>query len=81
MITELKPRFDGRKSFYGKANVIWEGEKKILRSYSTNVCEIENGKVKIYGFYSSTTLRHIKDFLYQNGFEVGSKKQLEKLYC
>ena len=74
----LNCRYDGRKSFYGKAKVDYEGEKQVLYSYGTRVCEIENGKVVILGFYSSTTLRHIKEFLKQNGFSAESKKDLEK---
>lgn len=77
----LEPVIDSRKSFYKKAVVITEGARKVLRSYNTNVAEINGREVTIHGFYSSTTLRHIKDFLYQNGFEIGTKAQLEKMYC
>ena len=79
-ITELRPRYDARKSFYGKALVIDDGEKTTLRSYSTNVAEIRDGKVKVFGTYSMTTLRHIKDFLQQNGFTAETKKQIEEDY-
>ncbi|YP_010581987.1 hypothetical protein IM043_gp166 [Bacillus phage SPG24] len=44
------------------------------------VAEIRNGKAEVFGTHSSTTLRHIKDFLYQNGFEIGTKKEIEKMY-
>lgn len=80
MMTELTPVFDSRKSFYKKAYVLTEDNKTILISYSTRVAEIEDGKAKIFGTYSPTTLRHIKDFLYQNNFEVGTKKQLLEWY-
>jgi hypothetical protein len=76
----LEPRFDSRKSFYGKAVVIEESGIKQLRSYNTIVAEIREGEAEIFGTYSPTTLRHIKDFLYQNGFEVGTKKELEEMY-
>jgi hypothetical protein len=76
----LEPRFDSRKSFYGKAVVIEENGVKQLRSYNTIVAEIRNGEAEIFGTYSPTTLRHIKDFLYQNGFEVGTKRELEEMY-
>ena len=79
-ITELRPRYDARKSFYGKALVIDDGEKTTLRSYSTNVAEIRDGKVTVFGTYSMTTLRHIKDFLQQNGFTAENKKQIEEDY-
>jgi hypothetical protein len=80
MLTTLNPVYDSRKSFYGKASVLIEGNTKKLVSYSTTVATIEGTKATIHGFYSATTLRHIKDFLYQNGFEIGSKAELEKLY-
>ena len=80
-IYDLTPVYDARKSFYGKAKVIeMESGEIILQSYDTFVASIKEGKVIINGFYSNTTLRHIKEFLKQNGFEVGSKKELEKMY-
>lgn len=80
-IYDLMPMYDGRKSFYGKAKVIiMESGEIILQSYDTFVASIKDGEVIINGFYSNTTLRHIKEFLKQNGFEVGSKKELEKMY-
>ena len=81
MKTELIPRHDSRKSFYKKARVKQEDNKLILISYNTEVCIIENEKAHIKGFYSNTTLRHIKEFLKQNGFIADSKAQLEKDYC
>ena len=80
--TELKPVYDRRKSFYKKAFVIreYDGTIKLL-SYSTIVATIKNGKLHINGFYSATTLRHIKEFVEQMGFECGSKSELEKKYC
>ena len=77
---ELECIFDSKKSFYGKANIREEEGKKILISYSTEVCFIENDIPFIKGFYSNTTLRHIKEFLSQNGFKAISKKQMEKDY-
>ena len=80
-IYDLVPVYDGRKSFYGKAKVVvMEGGEIILQSYDTFVASIKDGEATINGFYSNTTLRHIKEFLYQNGFEIGSKKELEKMY-
>ena len=73
---ELKPIYDGRKSFYKKANTFKDGNKTILISYQTKVCFIENKKAVVYGTYSNTTLRHIKEFLKQNGFKAEDKKQI-----
>ncbi len=78
---ELEPIYSNVKSFYGKAKVLRENGTIILQSYNTVVAEIRNGKAKIFGFYSATTTRHIREFLQQMGFEVGTKAQLEKLYC
>lgn len=75
---ELEPRYDSRKSFYGKATVrtwIATGEK-VLRSYNTDVARIRNGQPIVHGTYSSTTLRHIKEFLKQNGFKAESQAQI-----
>lgn len=78
----LEPRYDARKSFYGKAQVDTgdKGDKNKLYSYDTLVAEIKDGKPVVYGTYSQTTLRHIKDWLKQNGFKAESKAQIEKDY-
>lgn len=84
MKQELEPIYDRRKSFYKKAFVIKEDDGTIrLISYTTEVATIKDGKLKINGFYSATTLRHIKEFIaqYIGYFAVASKKELEKLYC
>lgn len=78
---ELEPIYSNQKSFYGKARVIRENGTIKLISYSTVVAIIENGKLHINAFYSNTTLRHIREFIKQNGFKSGTKAQLEKLYC
>jgi hypothetical protein len=80
MIYELKPQFESVKSYYRKATVAIEGNKKTLISYDTKVCTIEGNNVKIDGFYSATTLRHIKEFLKQEGFKATTKNQLYNDY-
>lgn len=77
---KLKPEYDSRKSFYGKAKVFVEGNDKTLISYQTRVAEIKDGKPIVYGLYSNTTTRHIKDFLKQNGFKAESSKQIMQDY-
>lgn len=86
-VYDLQTQFDSRKSFYGKAVVdSKEDGSKVLYSYGTPVCRIEDGKATLLrkgyrGWSSSqTTLRHVKEFLKQNGFEVGSYKELAKMY-
>lgn len=83
--TELIPQYDTAKSFYGKAIISLEntGEYTLystLYSYGTRVCSIclHEGVItaRVYGTYSPTTLRHIKEFLKQNGFKAETKKQI-----
>ena len=38
------------------------------------------GKAYVVDTYSQTTLRHIKEFLKQNGFKADSKKQIMEDY-
>ena len=79
---DLKPQYDSRQSFYNKATVDTgnDGKQNKLYSYNTLVAEIKDGKPVVYGTYSQTTLRHIKDWLKQNGFKAESKAQIEKDY-
>lgn len=74
----LEPRYDSRKSFYGKAQVDTgdKGDKNKLYSYDTLVAEIKDGKPVVYGTYSQTTLRHIKEWLKQLGFKAENSKQI-----
>ena len=78
---ELQPIYSNVKSFYRKARVLKDDNTIQLISYSTKVAEIKNGKAHIFGWYSATKTRHIKEFLRQNGFKTGTKAQLEKMYC
>lgn len=62
-IYDLKPRFDARKSFYGKAHVIdHENGTFELQSYNTIVSRCVNGKVEDLGKWSNTTTRHQREF-------------------
>lgn len=79
---ELIPQYDARRSFYSKARV--EETKKYLKLYSYNtlvaMINKEENKAKVFGTYSQTTLRHIKEFLKQNNFTAINKKQIEDTY-
>lgn len=77
----LEPVYSNVKSFYGKARIIRENEVIKLLSYDTIIAEIKDNKVHINGFYSQTSTRHLKEFLQQYGFKIGTKAQLEKMYC
>ncbi len=69
MIYYLEAKFDARKSFYYKAQVKTEGDKKTLFSYGTKVCTIKNGVARFEpeAEKSQTTKRHVREFLKQEG--------------
>ena len=71
---ELKPT-NGRKSFYGKAEVITRENGDIeLRSYNTIVARIRNGQFeRLWSGYSVTTMNHINSFLDTFGISGGGK--------
>ena len=81
--TELIPQYDTHKSFYGKAKVETDTETGItgLYSYGALVAAVfrhhgDNGRAMVYGECNATTLRHIKEFLKQQGFAAETKKQI-----
>ena len=62
-VYELTARYDARKSFYGKAQVIdYENGTQELQSYDTIVSRCVNGVVEHLGKWSQTTTRHQKEF-------------------
>lgn len=60
---ELTPH-DGRKSFYGKAQVVEAGPVRILFSYCTPVAYIDAAGTfhRTWGGWSATTGRHVVAF-------------------
>lgn len=77
---ELQPLYDGHQSFYGKALVErWStenGTQLVLKSYGTVVAKVTpaiawNDKQEVFRveigmrYLSTTTLRHVKEFLAQ----------------
>ena len=79
---EMAPQYDSRQSFYGKARVDINGDTQTLYSYNTPVAKIVGGKVELLDKWdwSQTTLRHVKEFLKQNGFAANSLAQMRKDY-
>lgn len=60
---ELEARFDARKSFYGKAQVVeYTDGSHALKSYDTIVSMERNGVVTHLGKWSNTTSRHQREF-------------------
>lgn len=81
MKMELKTIHDSRESFYGKATVETHTNENgetvtSLYSYNTLVAYIVRDEAHVLGTYSNTTLRHIKEFLKQNGFKAETKQQI-----
>ena len=84
MLFELTPKFDSRKSFYGKAKISFEGDRRLLLSYGTPVAFIEPDRppVMLDGWDSTqTTLRHVKEFLKQNDLKAESLEQMRMDYA
>lgn len=76
---QLLTRFDSRNSFYGKATLLHDGDLTKLRSYNTIVATYNHktNEIKVFGWYSSTTARHINEFLHFYGFDAMSKKEMD----
>lgn len=82
-VYELSARFDRRKSFYNKAQIIETSQTLTLMSYSTQILQYNKRTKKIKWLcrdewaFSQTTNRHINEFLLQYTNETAkSKKQL-----
>ena len=73
MFFNLKPRYDSRQSFYGKAVVMVNDNVLELYSYETRVAtfDTDSRKVHLTGAYSMTTARHIREFLHLLEDEYG----------
>lgn len=76
MKSALIPIYDNAKSFGYKAIIETIKNGSVLYSYNTEVARIENNRPIIYDMFSNTTLRHIKEYLKQNGFKAETKKQI-----
>jgi len=70
---EMTAIYDSRKSFYGKAHIIEFMGRKILESYNTRVCEIDASGAfhRYWSGESATTMRHVNEFIRQNGISGG----------
>lgn len=79
---ELTPQLDHAQSFYKKAYTVHNADGTIdLKSYGTIVATFKDNKVSVNDTYSATTLRHIKEFIYQTmGVSGLSKKDIEMDY-
>ena len=97
MTYELKPIHTNQKSFYGKAMVTvsyyYNGAvtSLVLESYGTEVAMVRIDKCgmayvrRLWSGYSATTMRHVNEFIMQEGFPKLSARawramQLGKFY-
>lgn len=76
---ELTPN-TRQKSFYGKAKVIEKNGNKLLQSYNTIVCGIDNSGIfrRYWSGESATTMKHINSFLGLFGVVGGGVKWWRK---
>jgi hypothetical protein len=77
METALTPKNSNQKSFYNKAKVVTQDGTTKLISYETVVAELKDNKLKLNGYYSMTTARHVREFATQNGFGKITKQMME----
>lgn len=68
-ITQLQPILTNQKSYYNKAKIENIGKQKNLLSYGTLIASVYGNKLTYLNknpeVYTKTTLKHLKDFLYQ----------------
>lgn len=83
MSYELQPIFEPVKSYYGKAHVrqSFGPFPEELISYQTKVAEIANGRLTVFGYFSQTTARHVKEFALQHGFPVYTGHEMPIQYA
>lgn len=74
------PCLDARKSFYGKAKVIMEENRVLLKSYNTIVGYISEGKFhRTWNGYSQTTVRHVSSFCEMYGLDTVNKAKWDAM--
>ena len=76
-ICELSPVYYSQKGYYGKAKIITlDSDQEILLSYDKKILFYDGKNVFIYPnlcynkHLTSTTMRHIREFLYQKGYKT-----------
>ena len=88
-VVNLQPTFSKQKSFYGKAKLKTYDNAVILVSYDTEIVQLRdnNNTIKMlcdHGKLSTTTLKHLREFLRQFGHEgiaeLTKKEMVKTLY-
>ena len=70
----LKANYNKKKFYKGNPQiVVTDNNERILMSYDTPICLYdEHGHfIRLWDDYSSTTMRHIKEFIFQYHFMYG----------
>ena len=84
LVSDLSARYDSRSSFYGKALIDESNDGTILTliSYDTPVATFDRttGILDVFGYYSKTTARHIREFAKQLGIELPNGKDIKGRY-
>lgn len=84
LISHLAPIYDSRKSFGGKAIVSESPDGSVLSliSYDTTVATFDrlDGVLDVFGWYSATTARHIREFAAQLGIDLPAGKDIKGRY-
>lgn len=76
----LEPVYSKSKSFNNKATVTTFEDRTILRSYETLVAKLEGGVMTLHNTdkWSSTTVRHVHEFIQQNGYIINETPSIKK---
>ena len=81
----LEPIYSKQKSFYNATRIrFFDGGYRVLASYTTEVCccNPQTGYVELLCLeedLTSTTTRHLREFLAQSGFKGLAKKSKAKI--
>lgn len=80
---DLEPKYTNQKSFYGKA-VVRKYPSNVIRlhSYNTHVASYfpETDTFEVYNLQSNTTVKHIREFIQQQGHPYMTKREIEENY-
>lgn len=82
LVSALQPHYDSRASFYGKAQIDDHDDHIGLYSFDTEVARFDKKKnaLEVFGYYSATTARHIREFARQLGITLPNGKDIEGIY-
>ena len=82
LVSALIPVHDSRASFYGKAQIDDHDDHITLYSYDTEVARYDKvaDTLEVFGYYSATTARHIREFARQLDFTLPKGSDIEGVY-